>query len=152
KEAEESLKEELSRSEKDNGLSSGSTLELINQLAQHYVEFEEYSKAEQLYKRAFVATQDHQGPLHLKTAAILQRIADVEKEQGHYAEASECLSRVEAIQNAVLPPGDPQTLSTRASIAILYDKQKQWQQAEGLYKRVISEREKYLDKYHEDML
>ncbi|KAE8454229.1 hypothetical protein EG329_005154 [Mollisiaceae sp. DMI_Dod_QoI] len=152
RQAEGKLKSELARSEKVNGSLSPSTLELLRRLAQYYVEAGAYAKAELSYKRLFVAIQENQGPWSLKTADILQRLAEVEVEQGNYAEATEFLLRAEAIQKAMLGDNALEALSTCASIAILYDKQKLWQEAEKRYCYVIEAREEFLSKRHEDTL
>lgn len=154
KDKEALYKRSIEESEAENGCSHRITIGRLERLADFYRNNREYFKAELLYKRIFVPLQDSAdyGPWNRITASILQRIAQVQIEQGSIAEATEYLLRVKEIQIMLYGDDDPESLKIQASIAILYDKQKRWHEAEELYKKVIRARELKFGDHHEETL
>lgn len=97
----------LDQSEKDNGLSDLTTLEIVNKMASDAFEVRKYTQAEALYKRLFVSTQETYTPCSEKVAVVLKVVANVAVRRGQLLEATETLRRVREIRlNLGLKPGD----------------------------------------------
>ena len=150
---EQFYKESLLNSERENGPIDRITISYLEQLGKHYMANAEYLKAELLYKRAFVAAEKlGHGPCNSKVAALLQQVVECGVKQGKYAEATENLWRIYNIQRYQYGNEGPETLRTGANIAIMYDKQKLWLDAEKLYVQVIEARQKRMGNVSEDTL
>lgn len=145
-------KDRLRQSERSNEPLFETTV--LKDLARSYAEKGGYLKAELLYKRAFVviADSDRYGPWHPATVSILQSLAEVEIAQEKFAEATENLMHLQTFQKHRHGEDDPKTSGTRAIIAVLYDKQKRWHDAEEMYKRTIQAREKRSEDLSEETL
>ena len=97
----------LNQSEKENGLSDLITLEIVNKMASDALEVRKYKKAEALYKRLFVSTQEIYTPCSEKVAVVLKVVANVAVRRGRLLEATETLRRVKEIRlNLGLKQGD----------------------------------------------
>ncbi|KAL8783755.1 MAG: hypothetical protein Q9195_009293 [Heterodermia aff. obscurata] len=149
----EKLYEMLLTSERENGLVHRITIAYLEQLGKHYMANARYLKAELLYKRAFVAAEElNHGPCNSRVAALLQQLVECVIKQAKYAEATENLWRIYSIQRCQFGDEGLETLKTRANIAIMYDKQKLWLDAEKLYVQVIEARKKRIGISNEDTL
>ena len=116
-------------------------------LARHHANTEDYVKAELLYKRAFVIIMDsdHYGPWRPRIVEILQHLVKVELKQGEYCEPAELLIHLRKLQQFEHGEDSREATATAATLATLYDKKERWQDAEALYKHVISVRERPKD-------
>ena len=150
---EESYKKVLLDSEKENGLVHSITIAYLDQVGKYYMANAKYLKAELVYKRAFVAAENlNHGPCDSRIAALLKQIVECGISQGKYAQATETLRRIHRIQRYQFGDESPETLRTQATMAIMYDKQKLWRDAEKLYVHVIEARQKRLGNSSEDTL
>ena len=140
---EKTCKDHLRRSEEDNGLLHDTTITNLQILAQVYADQGDYLRAELLYERALVVFTDSElyGPWHPKAIRILHPLAEVEIKQGKFMEATQTLTYLQTFQTALYGKDHSDTLRTGANLAVLYDKQKRWQDAEALYKKIIQARE-----------
>lgn len=140
----DALRRQLSQSERSHGSLHPSTSTCVQELARQYVADGEYLKAELLYKRAFVSITDSdtRGPWHPNMIRVLKPLASVQIGQGKFAAATENLKHLQTFEVAKYGEESSQIFRTRACLAILYDKQKRWQDAESTYKAVIQIREK----------
>jgi len=140
----DALRRQLSQSERSHGSLHPSTITCVQELARQYIADGEYLKAELLYKRAFVSITDSdtRGPWHSEMIRVLKPLASVQIGQGKFAAATENLKYLQTFEVAKHGEESSQTLRTRACLAILYDKQKRWQDAESTYRAVIQIQEK----------
>jgi tetratricopeptide (TPR) repeat protein len=123
----------LVKYEESYGLCDPKTLDVLEKLAQAYVDKTDYECAEMIYKRIFVAKQDLDGPSSLSIARILTQIASVAQEQGHYSEAAKCLRRAVEIEKITLGDDDIETINTSARLANVYNSEGKLKEAKILY-------------------
>ena len=135
------------RNEKGSGFWDETATMQLQCLARHHANTEDYVKAELLYKHAFVIIMDsdHYGPWHPRIAEILQHLVKVELKQVKYCEPTEILTHLRQLQQFEYGEDSREATTTAATLATLYDKQERWQDAEALYKHVISVRERPKD-------
>jgi tetratricopeptide (TPR) repeat protein len=133
----------LARSEKDHGYHDRKTLRMMAALAHLHAVAGQYHKAESLNKRLLVEVQDLCGYFSLEHAFILNQLAHNAYLQSDYDWAAALLLRVLNIQEAIYEERDehPESLRTTARLAIIYDEQGNFSEAQRLYKKVIESRE-----------
>ncbi|KAF9474141.1 hypothetical protein BDN70DRAFT_816206 [Pholiota conissans] len=82
------------------------------------------------------------------TSSILQRIAHVYSEQGHWDKAEELQVEVMKKRKQVLGDNHPDTLTSMANLATTYWNQGHWKEAEGLQVEVVEKRKQVLGEDH----
>lgn len=123
---------------------------LCNQVAFYLSYRAQYAAAEPLYKRALAVYEKVLGPEHPDTAAVLNNLANLYRDQGNLSEAEPMLERALAIDEKVSGPEHPDTATDLNSLAVLYYAQGKLSKAEPLYKRALAIREKVLGPEHPD--
>lgn len=137
------LQETLVRYEMHGELVQPRTLHLLRQLANIAVQNDDHCTAQMIYTRIFIVLQEH-NPLGIETAEILCDMASAARKQGHYIESSQCLCQAKKIQENRHRGHDdhPDVIAICAQLAIVYDQQGRFLDAERLYERVLRARER----------
>jgi tetratricopeptide (TPR) repeat protein len=149
-EAEQTAKQALQQSERDNGPEAVQTATSLHNLSRVYNKRGNYAEAEPPCKRALAIFEKALGPDHPDTAASLGNLASIYSEQGKYAEAEPLRKRALAIHEKALGPDHPDTSASLNNLAVLYNDQGKYAEAEPLQKRALAIFEKVLGPDHPD--
>ena len=107
----------------------------------------DYDRADILYTDALAIHRAALGPSHLDVAADLEGHALVYRVRGDLEAALRMLRDVRAIQEAALPPEDDRAVTTLNSVAyVLYNLQR-YDEAEPLYRQVVTLRRRTLGEH-----
>ena len=143
----------LNASEKVYGLTDLTTLTVVREMASNAFQARDYEKAEELYKRLFVSTQESYTPCSVEAGAVLKDVAKVAVCQGETIEATETLRRVREIKlNLGLKEDDPEILKVTEQIGTLYEKRGLHDDALLEYDKITAHLQNVLGIMDEEML
>jgi tetratricopeptide (TPR) repeat protein len=134
----------------DFGLDSVAAGRLLNQGGFYLHGRGRYAEAEPLCRRALAIRERALGPNHQSTAASLNNLAELYRDQGRYAEAEPLYQRALAIDEKALGPDHPGTAVDLNNLALLYYNQGRYGEAEPLYQAALAIYEKALGPDHAD--
>jgi CHAT domain-containing protein len=108
----------------------------------HYLDIDDYAKAEQLFQRALTIYQESLGPEHPKVAGTLNDLALVYEIRGDYAKAEPLFKQALTIWEKTLGPEHPNVSLALNDLASLYKRTGEYAKAEPLYQHSLTVREK----------
>ena len=130
----------LNACEKVYGLADLTTLTIVRQMANDAFQARDYQKAEALYKRLFVSTQETCTPCSVEAGAVLKDVAEVAIRQGRLVEATKTLRRVREIELDIgLTEADPEILKLTEQIGNLYESRRLHDEALLEYGKIIAQ-------------
>ena len=124
--------------------------DLLDRTGSYFLEHAMYTQAESLYQRALRIREQRFGPAHPQTAASLNHLAILHRDNGNYREAEPLYERALHIREQHLGPLHLDTADSLHSLASLYESQRDYTKAEPLFQRALAVREQQLGPYHLD--
>jgi tetratricopeptide (TPR) repeat protein len=121
---------------------------IITYLGNALVQAGHYNEAGPHLSRALAIREKSLGADHPDTAASLNNLAELYREQGKYADAEPLLKRALAIGEKALGADHRDTATSLNNLAALYRELGKYADAEPLYKRALAIHEKSLDTEH----
>ncbi|HIG74523.1 MAG TPA: serine/threonine protein kinase [Bacteroidetes bacterium] len=127
----------LALAERTDGPRSLETARLQSYLATAYRELAAYDTADSLYSLALQTHRQRAGEQDLQTAAVLAEIGTLRYYTGDAEGSAEAHERVLAIEEALLPPGDPELVLTIGNLAVARTAQGREAEALALFERQV---------------
>ena len=110
-----------------------------------------YEQAIPFYREALELGEQKFGPAHPTTAVLLNKLAELYRNQGRYEWAEPLYKRVLAIDEKALGPEHPDVATDLNNLAALYHLLGRYEAAEPPYERALAVREKALGPEHPEV-
>ncbi len=124
--------------------------DLLDRTGSYFLEHTMYTQAASLYRHALGIREQHFGLEHPQTAASLNHLAILHRDNGNYKEAEPLYQRALRIREQQLGPHHLDTADSLHHLANLYESQRIYAKAEPLYQRALRIREQQLGPHHLD--
>lgn len=124
--------------------------DLLDRAGSYFLEHAMYTQAESLYQHALGIREQCFGSEHLQTAASLNHLAILQRNNGNYKEAEPLYLQALRIREQQLGPHHLDTADSLHQLANLYESQRNYVRAEPLYQRALCIREQQLGPHHLD--
>jgi serine/threonine protein kinase/tetratricopeptide (TPR) repeat protein len=126
--------------------------QLMQVMAQTYVNLGLYSRAYSLAERALQNRRQALGPNHPKTLESMTQLGWILDREGRELEAEKQIRETLEVQRRVLGPEDPLTLETTDDLAIVFEKQGHYPDEEKIERELIAVRTRKLGPEHPQTL